>query len=112
MLTIKDRIEMLCKEKGVQSLNALEKEVGLGSGTILKWDRQNPRIDKVQKVADYFNCPVDYLLGRNIDYEYRDSIAEDLARNPEFKGFMDMARNCSADELNILKGMIKSWKKS
>ena len=111
MLTIKERIEILCDGKGIGSISALEKELGFGSGTILKWDRQTPSADKLAKVADYFGCSVDYLLGREVDDTYRDALAEELARDPDLRSLMDMSRKCTSDELNILKGLIKSWKK-
>lgn len=111
MLTTKERIEALCAERGM-TISALEKEIGLGSGTILKWDhRKGPSADKLSRVADYFHVSVDYLLGREVDEAERDALAEQLARDPEYRAFMDMARFCSTEELEILKGMIRSWKK-
>ncbi|WP_254518368.1 helix-turn-helix domain-containing protein, partial [Salmonella enterica] len=38
--------------------------IQLSNGQIRKWENQTPGIDKIQKVADYFNVSVDYLLGR------------------------------------------------
>ena len=111
MLTVKERIEILCDGKGIGSISALEKELGFGSGTILKWDRQTPSADKLEKVADFFHCSVDYLLGREVDDSYRDALVEELARDPDLRALMDMSRKCTSDELNILKGLIKSWKK-
>lgn len=29
-----------------------------------KWRTQSPKVDTIQKVADYFNVSTDYLLGR------------------------------------------------
>lgn len=56
-------IKKMCKEKKI-SLNELESAVGLGVNTIYKWDKASPSSDKLQKVADYFDVSVDYLLGR------------------------------------------------
>lgn len=41
----------------------LERELEFCQGTIRKWDSSSPSVDKLQKIADYFNVPVDYLLG-------------------------------------------------
>lgn len=57
------RIRELCNEKGI-SLSALGKELGLGKNAIARWDTNKPSIEKVEKVADYFDVSVDYLLGR------------------------------------------------
>ena len=110
-LTLKKRIELLCEER-YMTINALETTLGFGRGTIRKWETQNPSSDKLEQVADYFGVSVDYLLGREVDDEHRDALVEQLARDPELGAFMDMARFCTADELEILKGMIRSWKRN
>ena len=46
------------------TLNRLGLELGFSKGAISYWDTNFPSIDKVHKVADYFNVSVDYLLGR------------------------------------------------
>lgn len=43
---------------------ALERELSFGNGLIRKWDKQSPSVDKLCKVADYFNVSIDFLLGR------------------------------------------------
>ena len=58
---ILQRVESLCKEKGV-SISRLEKDCGIGNATIKKWDRSAPRIDTLQKVADYFGVSIEYFL--------------------------------------------------
>lgn len=54
-------ISMLCKEKGI-SIAKLEKEVGLGNGTIGKWAESSPKVDSLKSVADYFGVTVDSLI--------------------------------------------------
>lgn len=58
-----NKISDLCRGKNT-TLAALERELGFGKGTIRKWDSSSPSADKLQKVADYFNVSVDFLLGR------------------------------------------------
>lgn len=60
---ILDRVKKLCTDKGI-SVGDLEKELELSNGSIYKWIKTTPGADKVEKVADYFNVSVDYLLGR------------------------------------------------
>ena len=62
-MTLKDVIRELCKTKHT-SIPKLENILGFGSGTIVKWDKSSPSIDKLLKVADYFHVSVDYLIGR------------------------------------------------
>ncbi|EAD0740601.1 XRE family transcriptional regulator [Listeria monocytogenes] len=42
----------------------LEETLNFPSNTIYQWKQRTPGIDKLQKVADYFNVSVNYLLGR------------------------------------------------
>lgn len=58
------KIQALCEIKGA-TLIGLEREIGIGRGTIRRWDESSPTIEKIQKVADYFHVSVDYLLGRD-----------------------------------------------
>lgn len=54
---------MLTNEKKM-SIRQLEEKMDYGNGTIRRWENSKPSIDKVEKVANYFDVSVDYLLGR------------------------------------------------
>jgi transcriptional regulator with XRE-family HTH domain len=57
------RIKSLCEKNSI-SFYELEKSTGLGNGAISKWRVSNsPSIDKVMRVAQYFNVTTDYLVG-------------------------------------------------
>ena len=58
---ILSRIMALCEKKGI-SISKLEKECGIGNGTISRWDESAPRIDNLKKVADYFGVDIKYFL--------------------------------------------------
>ena len=59
-----NRIKELASNRGL-NISTLEKTIGLGNGTIGKWQRQSPSCDKLKLVADYLNTTVDYLLTGN-----------------------------------------------
>jgi len=63
MESLIDRIKELMNANGIKSLAQLEKECGLVSHTVNKWNTNTPSIDKVEKVARYFDVSLDYLLG-------------------------------------------------
>lgn len=66
-MDLRDRIRELAKKKGL-SLPKLEEELGFGNGTIVKWDKAKPNVDKLKKVADYLNVSLDYLVdGKEIE---------------------------------------------
>ena len=54
-------IRLLCSKKPV-SIAKLERETGIGNGTISRWDTSSPSVENVQKVAEYFGVTVDVLL--------------------------------------------------
>ena len=51
----------LCKRAGI-SVAKLERETGIGNGTIGRWEKSTPNVDNAKKVADYFGVTVDSLL--------------------------------------------------
>lgn len=62
-MTLLERIKELCIEKGTNP-SKLEIELGFGRATLYKWEKSSPTSDRIEKVADYFNVSVDYLLGK------------------------------------------------
>lgn len=63
-MNVKDRIRTLAKSKGM-SLPNLEAELGFGNGTIVKWDKSAPNVNKLIKVAEYLDVSLDYLVTGN-----------------------------------------------
>lgn len=43
----------------------LERKLGLSNGSVSKWAKSTPNSKYLEKVADYFDVSVDYLLGRS-----------------------------------------------
>mgnify|MGYP000538566516 FL=1 len=60
---LRDVVKDLAVKKKI-SVAELERTLGFGNGSISKWNKQSPSVDKLNKVADYFDVSVDYLLGR------------------------------------------------
>lgn len=56
-----DNIKKLCAENGI-SISQLEKDAGLGNGTISGWKESMPRIDNLYAVAKVLKVKVDKLL--------------------------------------------------
>lgn len=55
------------------SLAELERNLKFSNGIISTWKKGNPSIDKVEKVANYFDVSTDYLLGRTSNPTDNDS---------------------------------------
>lgn len=60
-MDIKERIKELCKKNGI-SMNALEKELGLGIGYISKLGKSTPNAKYLQKIAERFGVTTDYIM--------------------------------------------------
>lgn len=55
------RLQDICKANGTTP-TALCKIITGSSGNLATWKKGNIRADYLQKIADYFNVSVDYLL--------------------------------------------------
>ena len=58
---IVNNIKALCKREGV-TVKALEEICALGNGTIRRWNKHAPTVDKVQRVASFFGVTIDELI--------------------------------------------------
>lgn len=85
-MSLLDRIKELREKNGNISINKLEKEAGLTRGSMSKWDNHAPSYDKLKKVADYFNVPVEYLLTGEGQKE-KPTLPEE---GEPFKGYSDL----------------------
>ncbi|EIZ2777019.1 helix-turn-helix transcriptional regulator, partial [Listeria monocytogenes] len=60
-MTTFERIKKLSAKKGI-TISQLTSELEMGENSIYRWKTQRPALDKLQKVADYFNVSIDYLV--------------------------------------------------
>lgn len=56
-----DNIKELCNKKGI-SIKDLEHDAGLGKGTIYKWQKVSPTVEKLQAVAERLGVKVQALI--------------------------------------------------
>ncbi|WP_276404064.1 helix-turn-helix domain-containing protein, partial [Lactococcus petauri] len=62
-MTVYDRIKELADKKRV-SLRQVAFDLGLGETYLYQLRKKTPNGANLEKLADYFNVSVDYLLGR------------------------------------------------
>ena len=60
MLTY-DLIKKLCKQKGV-TVTGTERELGFARGSLCKVNTSAPSMEKVRKLAEYFEVDIEYLM--------------------------------------------------
>lgn len=117
-MTLKERIRILAKEFGI-SIPNLESVLGFGSGTISKWDKSAPSADKLQKVAEYFNVTLDYLMkGESAENgsEYyinpeTAKAAQEIFENKELRALFDATRDADPEDLRALHSMALALKR-
>ena len=63
-----DRLKDLREKNQILSKN-FANDMNVKPATVTNWEKGNrfPKEDMLIKIADYFNCSVDYLLGRTDD---------------------------------------------
>lgn len=108
METFKQRLKELREEAGV-SMQKLAEAVGASNAAVCKWENgiAEPKVCYIIKLAEFFDCSTDYLLGRTDDLgtviSPESSVALKLTKDEyrlvtgyrvcpnEFKGVIDTA---------------------
>lgn len=60
-MNIYERIKLLAT-KNDTTIKSIEKELGIGNGTIKGWITSSPRCDKIIAIANKFNVSIEWLL--------------------------------------------------
>lgn len=112
-MTLKERIQNLCREKGI-ALYQLERTLGFGNGYISKLDKSTPNVAKIKKIADYFGVSVDYLMNgedsENVEKYHFDEetaqMAQEMFENKDMRVLFKTARNAKPEDLKIVNDML------
>lgn len=79
-MKIYDRIRLLASEKNI-SIRELEIKLGFSNGLLRSWNKST-NTASLEKVANYFDVSVDYLLGRTSKQEFPKEL--ELSANAPF----------------------------
>lgn len=92
--------------------------IGVNQNTYSYWENGKTKIDNetLEKLADYFNVSVDYLLGREeSDTNYYDpEVAEMINaahKDPDLRVLFSASKKLTKDELQAVLSMIKVMSK-
>ena len=116
-MSLKDTVKDLCKNKGV-SVRALEIELGFANGYISKLDKSAPSSDKIQKIAEFFDVSMDYLMngqqsneqGYYLNNETAE-MAQQIFENKELRLLFDAARDAPPEDLETVHSMLLALKR-
>jgi transcriptional regulator with XRE-family HTH domain len=103
MSNFKERLNDLMVEEQIKS-DQLGKAIGVSGQTIRAWcdDSQSILLSNIIKLADYFHCSIDYLVGIS------DSTAEYAAK--QYPPFYDRLRKVMEEKGNTRYRMTKESK--
>ena len=119
-----ERIKYLRQTQGLNQVQLADK-LGTTKQSISNWENDNivPSVDMLEKIADFFNVDIDYLLGRTdkttvlpetvghyyINDETRE-IAQEVFENPELRTLFHVARDIPPERLKAHIEFMKSLK--
>ena len=63
-----DKVKLLCKNKGI-SQRKMEQEIGISNGASSKLASSSPSMEIVQKLSNYFNVSINYLMTGDVEYD-------------------------------------------
>ncbi len=75
-MSLVERIKNLSNERKI-TFAEVERKVGISNGQIRRWDTSSPKIENLEKIANYFDVSTDYLLGRTDKRCYYDLTEKD-----------------------------------
>ncbi len=102
----------LCNEHGTRP-NPVAQELGISSGSITKWKNGSlPRDATLQKIADYFEVSVDYLLGKEDPPKEKPATESDGQLDEARELFSRLSPEAQAQVLNYMKFLEASAKDS
>jgi transcriptional regulator with XRE-family HTH domain len=112
--------EKLCRMKSV-SPSAVSKSTGVSKSTLSAWKKGDytPKTDKLEKIADYFGVPLEYLKsgtmptgeGYYLDPEVAE-IAQAVFDNPDIRVLFDAARDSKPKDIQMAVDMLMRFKET
>lgn len=102
--------EKLLMERGVTAYK-VAKATGISTGSMTDWKkgRSAPKVDKLQKIADYFGVSVDYLLGN--EPKEKTPAEADVTFDDSTYAMYGEAKELTDEDKNMLLEMARMLKK-
>lgn len=119
-----ERIKELCRQKGV-SIAQMEREIGFPRSSISKIDKHTPSMDKIQKIADYFDVSVDSLVDESPELKERRAftiemthyidemaarITQNVFDNPDLRLLFDAAEGSRPEDIRMAADLLTRLK--
>ncbi len=101
------KIRELREERGI-SMMALANAIGVSDTAVCKWENEvsEPKLSYIARLADFFGCSADYLVGRSDEYEGTHD-----RPTPGEQRLLALYRRMTAEEQELLYKTVKLWNK-
>ena len=106
-MNVFDRIKSLADKQGI-SVSKVALDLGFSENLFYQWKKSVPNVEAVQKVADYFNVSVDYLLDRTEQKAIESDMDTKLERMMDNAMSYD-GKPISDEDRPIIKGILKAY---
>lgn len=112
MATFEERLRQLRKEKGL-SQKELAEALNVANTTVSIWERglRKPEMDTLEKVRNYFEVSLAYLLGENTGERAGKSSVTFAQRLKELRVESGLTQEELAEKLGVTKNTIFVWEK-
>lgn len=112
-MTINERLKNLRKERGLTQTE-LSKQLNIGQTTIAAYENGThaPQIFSLLAYADFFDCSIDYLLGREDDFESIPTDINQTQQSKKEKQLIEIYHSLTEELQNLLIEQAKAIKNS
>ena len=108
--------ESLLNQNGLRIAD-VAKATGLSYSTFTDWKagRYTPKAEKGQKIADFFNVPLEYLDTGEMPEQYYSNpetakIAQEIFDDRNLRALFDAARDSKPEDLRMAAEMLRKFK--
>ena len=116
-MSLYDRVDAMCKERNI-SKRQLSISCGFAPSAIGKWKNHDPSFDKIQKVADFFQVPVNQFLDDpdvqrivlKTYYTYGETSYEAEELSEDQKALMSAIPHLPASKVKALRAIVEEMK--
>lgn len=114
------KFEALLKNHGVTAYK-VSKETGVSRSTLSEWKtgKSVPKVENIQKIADFFDVPIGYFYGdsesSNSAYYLNEETAkkaQEIYEDPKTRILLDARRDLAPEDLDIVVALVKKLKGS
>jgi transcriptional regulator with XRE-family HTH domain len=114
------KFEHLLEVKGVTA-SEVSKAAKISRSALTDWKmgRYTPKLDKIQKIADYFGVSMSYFMDSNEDVDNAyyvnpetAKVAQDIFENKDLRILFDAAKDAKPEDLKMAADMLKRFKET